>query len=387
LTKEVRRYFEAPQQKQVSWHFAAALSGSIEKDEACVREAVWQAYRTAAIHAAAKKDFGNNLVRYQKHVSAYTVKKVGKRPARGWPLFIAMHGGGGVPKAINDSQWKVMQIYYHDQPSVTGYPYLALRAPNDTWNGFYSDYVPPLVVNLVRQFLLLGDVDPDKVFLMGYSHGGYGAFSIGPRIADRFAAVHASAAAPSDGHHIARNLRSLPFSFMIGEKDTAYGRIERCKAFAAAARKLRAEHDSNYPIRMELIKGMGHGGLPDRDKIKDLYPRRRDAVPRRVTWELSDDIHTRFYWLGVPRPGRGQAIDAALAGNKVTATTRNVAKLELCLDTRLVDFSRPLAVTCNGKASEVKIAPSLATLCRTMAEHGDPYLASTCVVLVVPARK
>ena len=105
-----------------------------------------------------------------------------------------MHGGGGVPKAVNDSQWRVMQRYYRDQPSVSGYLYLALRAPNDSWNGFYADYVPPLVVALIRQFLLFGDVDPDKVFLMGYSHGGYGAFFIGPKIPDRFAAVHASAA-------------------------------------------------------------------------------------------------------------------------------------------------------------------------------------------------
>jgi hypothetical protein len=68
-----------------------------------------------------------------------------------------------------------MQIYYRDHPEVGGYIYLALRAPNDAWNGFYADHVYPLIDNLIRQFRLLGDIDPDKVFLMGYSHGGYGA--------------------------------------------------------------------------------------------------------------------------------------------------------------------------------------------------------------------
>jgi len=45
-----------------------------------------------------------------------------------------------------------------------GYIYVAPRAPNDTWNGFYDDYVYPLIANLVHQFLLFGDVNPDKVF-------------------------------------------------------------------------------------------------------------------------------------------------------------------------------------------------------------------------------
>ena len=89
-----------------------------------------------------------------------------------------MHGGGGAPTQVNDSQWKVMEIYYKDHPEVLGYKYVALRAPNDVWNGFYDDYVPPLVTNLIRQFTIFGDVDPDKVYLLGYSHGGYGAFFI-----------------------------------------------------------------------------------------------------------------------------------------------------------------------------------------------------------------
>ena len=100
-----------------------------------------------------------------------------------------------------------------------------MRAPNDTWNGFYDDYVYPLMDNLVRQFLLFGDVDPNKVFIMGYSHGGYGAFAIGPKEPDLFAAIHASAAAPTDGETTGKTLRNTIFTCMVGEKDTMYGRF------------------------------------------------------------------------------------------------------------------------------------------------------------------
>ena len=158
-----------------------------------------------------------------------------------------MHGGGGAPKQVNDSQWEIMQRYYKDHPEVTGYKYLALRAPNDTWNGFYDDYVPPLVINLIRQFALFGDVDPDQVFLIGYSHGGYGAFFIGPKIPDRFAAVHGSAAAPTDGTISPLNLRNTRFTFMVGEQDTAYGRRERCEKFDKEIEKLKEDNKGELP--------------------------------------------------------------------------------------------------------------------------------------------
>ena len=68
-------------------------------------------------------------------------------------------------------------------------------------------------MNLIRQFTVLGDVDPDKVYVMGYSHGGYGAFYIGPKIPDRFAAIHCSAAAPDRRHHFAFEPAQHPLYF------------------------------------------------------------------------------------------------------------------------------------------------------------------------------
>jgi hypothetical protein len=375
VEKAARDYYTADAAGQAKWRFDPTLDRLLREDESAVREAVWRAYRDAPIHAKLKEDFEANRVRYQKHVSPYTVKKVGKRPAGGWPLFIAMHGGGGVPKAVNDSQWEHMQRYYRDQPSVTGYQYLALRAPNDVWNGFYDDYVPPLVINLDRQFLLFGDVNPDKVYLMGYSHGGYGAFFIGPKTPDRFAAVHASAAAPTDGTISPGTLRNTRFTFMVGEKDNAYGRRERCEKFNEAVKKLKEENKGDYPVEFELKAGFGHGGLPDRDKIKEMYPFNRNPVPRRLTWELTDPLLTHFYWLAVPQPGKGQRLDAAIDDAGVHVTTRGVKQFELALDSRLVPWGTPLRITVDGKEQTLTARPSFRTLCQTLAERGDPRLA------------
>jgi transglutaminase-like putative cysteine protease len=379
IEKTALSYFKATDEERGKMTFEEKFDHWLYSHEPAVRRAVWKAYQAAPIHEKIKKDFDENQVRYDKHVSPYVVRKVGKRPENGWPLVIAMHGGGNAPKALNDSQWKQMQIYYKDQDSVTGYQYLALRAPNDTWNGFYDTYVPPLVMNLVRQFVLFGDVDPEKVYLIGYSHGGYGAFFIGPKIPDHFAAVHASASAPTDGTISPLCLRSTRFTFMVGEKDTAYGRRERCEKFAAEVQKLKDANRGDFPVEFELKDGFGHGGLPDRDKIKELYPFTRNAVPRRLTWEPTDTVITDFFWLSVAAPEKGQSIDATVRDNNTAeVTTRGVKQFDLCLDARLVAFDKPLRLTLDGKMQSLTVKPSFLTLCQSIVRRGDPGLAYTC---------
>jgi hypothetical protein len=387
LKTELARFFSASSEQQAVWHFPAAFDAMLHENESAARLTVWRAFRAAPIHAALKEDYEARQVRFESHVSPYTVREVGRRPEDGWPLFIAMHGGGGVPRHVNDSQWKVMQTYYRDQASVTGYLYLALRAPNDTWNGFYADYVYPLVANLVRQFLLFGDVDANKVFLMGYSHGGYGAFAIGPKMPDRFAAIHSSAAAPTDGESSPRNLRNTVFTFMIGEKDTMYGRLPRCQKFDEAIRALRGDRADIYPVTMEFKAGLGHGGLPDRDKIIELYPANRQPAPRELTWEMTDTVIKDFFWLHAPAPSKGGEIDAVCRDNHIMVTTTNVSAASVFLDERLVDFQRPVRLMVNGQGSIHTPRPSLLVLCQTLMQRGDPSLAFTARIELPLARE
>jgi pimeloyl-ACP methyl ester carboxylesterase len=378
IGKATAAFFAAGAEQQKKWGFDVSFDRLLAQREEAVRRLVWQAYRTAPIHDKSKKDFEQNQVRFDKYLSAYTIRKVGKKPAKGWPLFIALHGGGGAPKEVNDSQWRIMQRYYRDQAGVEGYQYLALRAANDTWNGFYDNYVPPLIVNLIRQFLLFGEVDGDKVYLLGYSHGGYGAFFLGPKIPDRFAAVHGSAAAPTDGAISARTLRNLRFTFMIGENDTAYGRRKRCEAFDEEIQKLRRDNKGDYPVEMEFKKGFGHGGLPDRDKIKEMYAFTRQPTPRRLTWDLTDPVIDKFYWLSVARPAKDGGIDAQIRDNRIDITTRHIKDFSLDVDGRSLDFGKPLRIVLNGKEQTLKVEPSLRTLCESLLERGDPQLAFTC---------
>jgi hypothetical protein len=373
-------FFKAPAIEQSSWIFPRRLEKLLNENEVAVRQLVWESYRTAHIHNSLKQDFDSNQVRFEKHISPYSVKAVGKRPANGWGLFIAMHGGGGTTQEFNDSQWRRMQTYYRDHPEVGGYIYIALRAPNNTWNGFYTGYTYPLIQNLLRQFMFFGDVDPNKKFIMGYSHGGYGAFAIGPKMPDYFAAIHSSASSLADGANAA-TLRNTVFTTMVGSNDTLYGRYKNIVNFQKEIQMLRGNRTDIYPVTVQIIADHPHSGLPDRDKIAEMYANVRNPVPSELTWRLSDNVIHDFFWLQTNVPKAGLNLNTSIQKNNIVAQT-NLAEASILLDSRLIDFKKPVVLELNGKKSTHKLKPSLRIFCQTMQERGDPELAFTAKMVL-----
>ncbi len=380
---QIDRYFAANEKTQATFSFDRNLDAELKtkKGDARLRKLVWQSLK-AHDSKLLQADHDKHLVRAGGKESPFTVKEVGDKPEGGWPLVIAMHGGGGVPKKFNDSQWRHMQIYYKDHPEVGGYLYCALRAPTDAWNGFYTDYFYPVIEKLIRQFVMCSDVNPDRVIAIGYSHGGYGAFAVGPKLPHRFAAVHASASAPTGGQSLPDGLHSLRFSFMVGGKDTAYGRRERCVAFAKQLSALQEQNPGRYPTKFTLVEKCGHGGLPDRDLLAKLVPIHRATTPS-LWWKMTDTVVKDHYWLRSANPKPGQAVSAKLAGDALRVDADGGVLLEAWLDARLVDdMNQPLKVRVSPAkhARSISPAPSLRTLCYTMQERGDPSLAASWIL-------
>lgn len=374
IAKSATDYFRATETERANFQFPGAIDKALKANEPAVRAAVWNVYRDTQ-SAGLQTDFAENQVRFSNYFSPYTIKTVGARPKNGWPLFIAMHGGGA-PKAVNDQQWREMSGHYKHHPEIGGYKYLALRAPNGTWNGFYDDYVYPLIANLIEQQVVLNDVDSDKVFIMGYSHGGYGAYAIGPKMPDHFAAIHASAGATTDGESTPVTLHNTPFTAWVGEKDLAYDRLSRNQKFAAEIVKLRGNRTDIYPATISVKMGYVHGNLPDRDIIPALYPSVRNPVPRTLNWLQTDGVIRDFYWLHANALAKAKRIDATCENNAVTVTaTPDVRSANVLLDSRLVDFAKSVIFRVNGQTFTRQIAPSFKTLCETMMSRKDAELA------------
>lgn len=344
--------------------------------ESSLRTSVWEAYKSSVVHDALRKDWEAKMVSTSDRTSPYLWRTVGEKPASGWALVIAMHGGGGAPKAVNDGEWKYMfEKYYRDHPEAGGYVYLALRAPNDAWNGFYDDAISPLIERLIQQFVLFQGVDPDKVYTLGASHGGYGAFVIGPKIPYRFAAIHAAASAPTDGETRGENLRNAPFTIMTGALDKDYGRIDRDRKFMAQVEDWRKEY-GGYDITLTAPEGVGHL-VPDHDVLADMLKRPRNAFPKHVVWTQTDTILKRFYWLEAPNPVEEGHIEAKILDNTITIKARKQERIAFWLDTDLVDVKKPVTVIVNGGKKQVfTLKPDLETYCEGLEKTADVRLAT-----------
>jgi hypothetical protein len=165
---------------------------------------------------------------------------------------------------------------------------------------------------------------------------------------------------------------------MVGGKDTMYGRCNRIQGFEKEIEKLRGGRTDIYPVSVSIIADHPHSGLPDRDKIAEMYPAVRNPVPRELTWRLTDNVIGDFFWAHVPEPGSGMELNAACCDNRLTVTaTTNLAAASILVDSRLVDFRKPVTLEFNGKVSRHKLRPCLRTLCETLQRRGDPELAFT----------
>jgi len=157
-----------------------------------------------------------------------------------------------------------------------------------------------------------------------------------------------------------------------------YGRYDRIREFEQAIRELRGNRTDIYPVTVQIIPDHPHAGLPDRDKIVDMYPAVRNPVPRELTWRLTDGVVQDFFWLHVPTPAAGQDIVANCTGNRlVIETSTNLAAASVMLDSRLVDCGKSVLIELNGRKIIRKVQPHLRTLCSTLQRRGDPELAFT----------
>ena len=85
-------------------------------------------------------------------------RNFGAVPADGRCLFISMHGGGRVPKEVNNQQW-MNQIYLYEPAEGV---YIAPRAPWDDSDMWHKKGLDELFEDLIRACVVFENVNPDK---------------------------------------------------------------------------------------------------------------------------------------------------------------------------------------------------------------------------------
>src|SRR5437773_6454719 len=102
----------------------------------------------------------------------YHMVKQGKMPEGGYPLYIALHGGGGVPAEYNNNSWQRMQNNY--LRSIRYGIYVVPRGVINTWDMHFQPESYVLYDRLIENMILFESINSDKVYLLGHSAGGDG---------------------------------------------------------------------------------------------------------------------------------------------------------------------------------------------------------------------
>lgn len=307
----------------------------------------------------------------------------GYRPDRAWPLVYALHPSGepadrwaGQVRGLLGTRAREFVIASPEYRQN----YIAAKPPFVAEHAFILDAVARRV-----------HVDADRVYVFGYSRGGYAAWYVTLLFADRFAATVALAAgfdvAPGpDGFwkHLAPNAAHVPVLNAWGGRDPLVVRdlaekpagtiAESNRWFTSAVRGL------GLPITNIEVPGAEHFQMPPPlDAVSDHLSRRRVVDPVRVTHTFRHLHQASAYWLegltrtggawGDPWPPRAAAeageTDASVLartlepllgrltgtrdGQTIRVTRRHIGDIVIWLGERSIDWDKPVTVECDGK--------------------------------------
>ena len=294
----------------------------------------------------------------------------GEAPATGRSLYISMHGGGGAPAAVNDQQYENQKRLYQPAEGI----YLVPRAPTNTWNLWHEGHIDNFLDRLIVNLVVFEGVNPNRVYLMGYSAGGDGVYQLAPRLADRLAAAAMMAGHPNESRP--EGLRNIGFTLHMGANDGAYNRNAVAAEWGRRLKALREQDPGGYAHEVTLHEGLGHWmQLKDAVAVPWMAKFERAMWPKRVVWVQDDVRHDRFYWLktDAKAAAAGDGVTAEFVAGAVRIESSSAAELSLLLSDELFDLDKPIAVLHpGGSRTEHKVERTVGVMAQSLLERSDP---------------
>ena len=304
----------------------------------------------------------------------------GEKPADGRSLWISLHGGGNTPAEVNDQQWDNQKHLYRPSEGL----YVAPRAPYNDWDMWFKPALDGLYEQLIQMAIVFEDVNPDKVYLMGYSAGGDGLWRMAPRMADSWAAASMMAGHPGDVSLL--NLRNTPFMIWCGADDDAYNRNRLDAERGLQMDSLQRTDPEGYIHETHIMQGMGHWMMrADTAAVAWMQQYRRNPYPKTIVWQQEEVLRKNFYWLSAPADElqRGQRVRLTVSGNTIDISECTYSSLTLWLCDELVDLDRKVTIRYQGrKLFRGKLKRTRENMRQSLYERNDPRYAFPAKVTV-----
>jgi Dienelactone hydrolase family len=340
-------------------------------------DAQWRA-KAAELREELQRELDQAAIELNGKSMKLLVKEFGPPLQSGSALYISMHGGGGAPKEVNDQQWRNQIKLY--QPNE-GY-YVAPRAPTDSWNLWHEAHMDGLLDRLILAFVVCKGVDPNRVYLMGYSAGGDGVYQLAPRMSDRWAACAMMAGHPNETR--AEGLRNVPFALFMGGKDSAYNRNNIAKQWEEKLAQLAKDDPGGYVNLVRIYPESGHWmNLQDREALPWMQEKTRQPWPKKVVWVQDDVGHRRLYWLGVENNvPAGTTIEGEIVQQAIAIKSDQPAVI-LYLHDSLINLEQPIQVKFNEQlVFEGTVKRSANAITQSLSQRYDKPLIAAAILKV-----
>jgi predicted esterase len=289
-----------------------------------------------------------------------------------------MHGGGSCPAPVNDEQYQNQIRLYNPSEGI----WIVPRSPTDSWNQWHQDHIDPMFDRIIENYLMVRDINPNRVYILGYSAGGDGVYQLAPRMADRFAAAAMMAGHPNDASPL--SLRNLPFAIFVGEKDSAYNRNEIARQWSQQLDSLQESDPDAYHHYVNICADMGHWMCGrDAEALSWMAQWTRNSWPKKVVWVQDDVVHNRFYWILLPdsvKAEQGQMITAEVDEQTIhISTSESIHQLTLCLSDVLLDLDQPITVNVknHGQVFQGRVSRTKHAIEDSLRHRADPTCAAS----------
>lgn len=333
--------------------------------------------------ARTELSFGYTAQAFPKN-EIYWAEAKGARPGQPVPLVCALHGGGRGVGNGSQAMGGYGQPFagkgcYVFAPTVPGPDYVFAHPMSEKF-----------CRNFIHEISREVPVDFDRIYVVGHSLGGVGAWAFGARMPDFWAATVSGAGNPpgivNDDyeylfntplfiHHSTKDIQVPPDLNQAAEKHIA--------AIQPPLRNCQF-------VWYEAGDGRSHGYPPSVPQQYEpwVLAQRRDMYPKRVVAMCpiarSKDAHGNVdypgtetendtFWVGIRGLAAGHAkVDATLAGpNHVSAKAEGVATLVIYVSDEFLDLDRPVKVEVNGAVRFEKIVPRSAEFLARHIEKSD----------------
>ena len=321
------------------------------------------------------------------------------------PLFLYLHGSG--PKSQEWQTGLLLGNRFNDAPSIYFIPQIPNEGNYYRWWQVAKQFAWE---KLIRQSLVSGAVNANRIYVFGISEGGYGSQRLASFYADYWAAAGPMAGGEPLKNAPVENCANIGFSFLTGADDTGFYRniLTRYtqEAFEAAhkAHPLSADKRPLFRHRITLIPGMQHriDYDPTTPWMKSYV---RNPYPKTVLWEdyeMDGRHRSGFYNLQVIKsPSANRTYyEMNISNNVIELNIKNVeyttiekdkhwgiemkfsrsytiakgGQLRIYLNNHLIDMRKPVTVIINDKQLyKGKVKATLQDMINSCTEYFDPY--------------